>query len=82
LYFFLVDIVLILIVPIVFVFEIEARGVVTEAYIADCVLVVLAVGVLEVDPPAGNHCDFIWYGRDTKVVGSDRSVLKISFCLL
>jgi len=55
--------------------------VVTKAFIAACKLVVVAVGVLEVDAPAGNHCDFFWYGRDRNVVGSDRCVLKIAVVL-
>jgi len=72
----------IFIVPIVLVVEIGTRGVVTEAFIAACALVVVVVRVLEVDAAAGNHCDFFWYGRDRKVVGSDRSVLKVAvvFC--
>jgi len=38
--------------------------------------------VLEVDAASGNHCDFFWYGRDRKIVCSDRSVLKVAvvFC--
>ena len=55
---------------------------VTEAFVAACALVVVAVHVLEVDAAAGNHCDFLSYRRDTKVVGSDGSVLKVAviFC--
>jgi len=58
--------------------------VVTEAFAPACALVVVAVRVLEVDPAAGNDCDFIWYRRDRKVVGSDRSVLKVAvvFCTI
>jgi len=75
--FFLLDIVIIFIVPIVLVVEIETRGVVTEVLVAACALGVVAVRVLEVDAAAGNHWDFFQYGRDRKVVGSDRSVLKV-----
>jgi len=55
---------------------------VTEAFVAACALVVVAVHLLEVDVAAGNHCDFFWYGRDRKVVGSVRNVLKVAvvFC--
>jgi len=70
LYCFLLDVVIIVIVPIVLVVEIGTRGVVIEAFVAACALVVVAVRLLEVDASAGNHCDFFWYGRDRKVVGS------------
>jgi len=55
---------------------------VTEAFIAACALIVVAVLVFEVDAAVGNHCDFFWYGRDREVVGSDRSVWKVAvvFC--
>ena len=55
---------------------------VTNAFVAACALVVVAVHVLEVDAASGNYCDFLWYKRDRKVVGSDRSALKIAvvFC--
>jgi len=62
----------------VLVVEIGTRGVVTEPFVTACTLVVVAVRVLVVDAAAGNHCDFFWYGRDRKVVGSDRSVLKVA----
>jgi len=52
--------------------------VVTEAYFEACALVVVAVRVLEVDAPTGNHCDFFWHGRDGKIVGSDRRILKVA----
>ena len=76
------DIVIIFVVPIVLVVEIGTRGIVTKAFVAACALVVVAVRVLEVDAAAGNHCDFFCYGRDRKVVGSDRSVLEVAvvFC--
>jgi len=45
---------------------------------AACALVVVAVHVLKVDTAAGKHCDFFWYGSERKVVGSDRSVLKVA----
>ena len=47
-----------------------------------CALIVVAVRVLEGDAAEGNHCDFFWYGRDRKVLGSDRSVLRfgVVFC--
>jgi len=82
LHFFLLDVVVIVIVPIVLVVEIGTRGVVTEAFVAACALVVVADRVLEVDAAAGNHCNFFWYGRERKVVGSDGSVLKVAvvFC--
>jgi len=82
LHFFLLDVVVIVIVPIILVIEIGTRGVVTEGFIAACTLVVVAVLVLEVDAATGNHCDFFWYGLDRKVVGSDRSVLLVAvvFC--
>jgi len=82
LHFFLLAIVVIFPVPVILVVEIGTRGVVTEALIAACAFVVVAVRVLEVDAAAGNHCDFFWYGRDRKVVGSDRIVLKVAvvFC--
>ena len=56
--------------------------VVTEAFVTACALVVVAVRLLEVDAASGNHCDFLRYRRDRKVVGSDRSVLKVAvvFC--
>jgi len=82
LYFFLLDIVVVFIVPIVLVVEIGTRGVVIKSFIEACALVVVAVHVLEVDAAVGNHSDFFWYRRDRKVVGSDRSVLNIAvvFC--
>jgi len=45
-------------------------------------LIIVTVSVLEVDAASGNHCDFFWYGRNRKVVGSDRSVLTVAvvFC--
>jgi len=57
---------------------------VTKDFITACALVVVAVRVLEVDTASGNHCDFFWYGRDRKVVGSDRSVWKVAvvFCTI
>jgi len=56
--------------------------VVTEAFVVAWALVVVTVHVLEVDAAAGNYCDFFWYGRDRKVIGSDRSVLRVAcfFC--
>jgi len=75
LHFFLVDIVIILEVPVILIIDIGIRRVVTEAFFTACALVVVAVGVLEVDASAANHCYFFWYGRDKKVVSSDRSVL-------
>jgi len=56
--FFLLDIVVIFVVPIVLVVKIGTRGVVSEAFVVPCALVVVAVRVLEVDAAAGNHCDF------------------------
>jgi len=55
---------------------------VSEAFVTTGALVIVAVGVPEVDAAAGNHCDFFWYGRDREVVGSGRSVLKVAvvFC--
>jgi len=55
---------------------------VTEAFVTACALVGVAVRVFEVDAATGNHCDFLWYRRDSKVVGSDKSVLKgaVVFC--
>jgi len=49
LHFFLLDIVVIFIVPVILVVEKGTRGVVTEAFVAACSLVVVAVHVLEVD---------------------------------
>jgi len=82
LHFFLLDIVIIFVVPVVLFVEIRTRGVVTEAFVTACALVVVAVRVLEVDAALGNHYDFLRYRRDRKVVGSDRSVLKVAviFC--
>ena len=51
---------------------------VAEAFVTACAPVIVAVCVLEVDAPSGNHCDFFRYGGDRKVVGSDRSVLKVA----
>jgi len=74
LHFFLLDIVVILIVPVILFVEIGTRVVVSEACVTACALVVVAVRLLEVDAATGNHCDFFWYRRDRKVVGSDRSI--------
>jgi len=56
--------------------------VVTDAFVAACALIVVAVRVLEVDAAAGNHGNFLWYGRDRKFVGSGRSDVKVAvvFC--
>ena len=77
-HFYLLDIVVIFIVPIVLVIEIGTRGVVTEAFVTACAFVEVAVRVLEVDAAAGNHSEIFWYGGDRKIVGSDRSVLKVA----
>jgi len=47
-----------------------------------CELVVVAIHMREVDAGPGNQADFFWYGRDRKVVGSNRSVLQaaVIFC--
>jgi len=55
--------------------------VVTEAFVAACALLVVAVRVLEVDAGAGNNCDFNWYGRDRMVIGSGGSFLKVAVVL-
>jgi len=55
--------------------------VVTKVFVAACALVVVAVRVFEVDAASGNHCDFLSYRRDRKVVGSDSSVLKVAVVL-
>ena len=81
-HFFLFDVVVIFIVPVILVIEIGTRGVVTEAFITARAFVVVALGVLEVDAAVGNHFDFFCDGRDRKLVGSDRSVLQVAivFC--
>jgi len=81
-HFFFLDIVVIFVVPVILVVEIGTRGVVSEAFVTPCVLLIVAVGVLEVDAATGNHCDFFWYGRDRQVFDSDRSAWKVAvvFC--
>jgi len=78
LYFFRLDIAVIFLVPIVLIVEIGKRGVVTEAFVMACALLKVAVHMLEVDAPAGNHCDFFWYRRDRKMVGSNRRVVEVA----
>ena len=72
----------IFLVPVILIVEIGTREVVSEVFVTACALVIVAVGVVEVDAAAGNHCDFFWYGGKRKVVDSDRSVLKFAvvFC--
>jgi len=64
LHFFLLDDVVILVVSGILVVEIGTRGVVTEAFVMACALVVVALRVFEVDTAAGNHSDFGWNGGD------------------
>jgi len=64
LHFFLLDIVVIFIVPIILIVEIGTRGVVPEGFLTACSLVVVAVGMLEVDAATRNHSDFFRNGRD------------------
>jgi len=64
LHFFLFNIVVIFIVPLVFVIEIGTRGVVTEAFIAAYPLVVVTVRMLEVMQP-----------RETIVISSGMEVI-------
>ena len=64
LHFFLLDIVVVFVVSVILVDEIGTRGVVNEAFVPGCALVVVAVRVLEVDAAAGNHCEVFWNGRN------------------
>jgi len=64
LHFFLFNVVVIFVVSVILIVEIGTRGVVTEAFVTACALVVVAVRVFEVDTAAGKHCDFFWYWRD------------------
>jgi len=60
----LLNIVIVLLVSGILVVEIRTRGMVTEAFVTACALVVVAVGMLEVDIAVGNHYDIFCNGRD------------------
>ena len=61
---FLLDIVIVFVVSVILVVEIGAKGVMTDAFVTACVLVVVVVSVLEVDTAVGNHCEGFRYGGD------------------
>jgi len=81
-HFFLLDIVVIFLVPVILIVEIGTREVVTKHFAAPCALIVVVVCRFEVDATSGNHCDIFRYGRDRKVVGCTRSLLRfgVVFC--
>jgi len=55
-----------------------------EAFVPACVLIVVAVRVLNIDAATGEYSEFFWNGRDRKVVGSNRSILRfgVVFCMI